>query len=294
MQRMTGMLENKKASPEAAFRDSLQALSVNYNPRKRPMTVEMLKEANLTDIAKIAHERFSDAADYKFFFVGNINQETFKPLVEKYIGGIPSTRKSEMWKDLDIDAPEGVIEKTVYRGQEPKSVHYTVFHGDIEYNPENLITIDALGKILTTRLLEVIREDKSSVYYIGASPSVDKLPDPKYSITIYYGSDPGKVAELQQVVFDEIKKIETAGPTADDLQKAKEKLHRERENNLRENGFWLGALSNGYLYKNGDFSNFGKFDELVDQLSIDQIKEAAKNYFEFDNYYSVTLKPEKQ
>jgi zinc protease len=288
------MLENKKASPEAAFRDSLQALGVNYHPRRRPMTVEMLKEANLADITKIAHERFSNAADYKFFFVGNIDKETFKPLVEKYIGGIPSSQKSEMWKDLNIEAPEGVVEKTVYRGQEPKSVHYTVFHGDIEYTPENLITIDALGKILTTRLLEVIREDKSSVYYIGANPSVDKLPEPEYRIAIYYGTDPGKVAELQKAVFDEIKKIETEGPTADDLQKAKEKLHRERENNLRENGFWLSALSNGYLYKNGDFSNFGKFDGLVDQLSIEKIKAAAKDYFEFNNYYSITLKPEKQ
>ncbi|MEN6456974.1 MAG: insulinase family protein [Prolixibacteraceae bacterium] len=294
MQRITGMLENKKASPEAAFRDSLQALGVNYHPRKRPMTVEMLKEANLDDITKIARERFSNAADYKFFFVGNINKETFKPLIEKYIGGIPSSQKTEMWRDLNIEAPEGVVEKTVYRGQEPKSIHYVVFHGDIDYTPENLIAIDALGKILTTRLLEVIREDKSSVYYIGANPSVDKLPEPEYSITIYYGTDPDKVAELQQAVFDEIKKIETAGPTADDLQKAKEKLHRERENNLRENGFWVNVLSNGYLYKNGDFSNFGKFDELVDQLSIEKIKTAAKDYFEFDNYYSVTLKPEKQ
>lgn len=294
MQRMTGMLENKKASPEAAFRDSLQAIGVNYHPRRRPMTVEMLKEANLADITKIAHERFSNAADYKFFFVGNISKETFKPLVEKYIGGIPSSNKLEIWKDLNIEAPEGVVEKTVYRGQEPKSVHYTVFHGDIEYTPENLIAIDALGKILTTRLLEVIREDKSSVYYIGANPSVDKLPQPEYRIAIYYGTDPGKVEELQKAVFEEIKKIETAGPASEDLQKAKEKLHRERESNLRENGFWLSALSNGYLYKDGDFSNFGKFDEIVDQLSIEKIKTAAKKYFEFDNYYSVTLKPEKQ
>jgi zinc protease len=294
MQRMTGVLENKKASPEAAFRDTLQALSVNYHPRKRPMTVEILKEANLADIDKIARERFSDAADFKFFFVGNINQETFKPLVEKYIGGIPSSGKSERWKDLHIDAPDGVTEKTVFRGQEPKSVHYTVFHGDFDYNPENIITIDAFGKILTTRLLEVIREDKSSVYYIGANPSVDKLPDPKYSITIYYGTDPEKVAELQQAVFGEIRKIADAGPTGEDLLKAKEKLHRERENSLRENGFWLGTLSNGYLYKNEDFSNFGKYDELVDQLSVDKIKNAAKIYCAFDNYYSVTLKPEKQ
>ena len=49
------------------------------------------------------------------------------------------------------------------------------------------------GKILTTRLLEVIREDKGSVYYIGAKPSVDKLPKEEYSITIYYGTAPDKV-----------------------------------------------------------------------------------------------------
>ncbi len=294
IRRMSGVLENKKASPEAAFRDTLQAVSVNYHPRKRPMTVEMLQEASLTDIDKIARERFSNPADYKFFFVGNINKETFKPLIERYIGGIPSQQKTETWKDLHIDAPKGVVEKTVSRGQEPKSIHYTVFHGDVDYTPENLITIDALGKILTTRLLEVIREDKSSVYYIGADPSVNKLPESEYSITIYYGSDPDKVGELQHDVFEEIRKIADVGPSAEDLQKAKEKLHRERETNLRENGFWIAVLSNGYLYKDGDFSNFGQFDTLVNQLSIDKIKAAAKKYFNFDSYYSVTLKPGKQ
>lgn len=294
MQRMAGILENKKASPEAAFRDTLQVVSVNYNPRKRPMTAEILAEANLTDIGRIARERFSNAADFKFFFVGNINPETFKPMVERYIGGIPSSNKSEMWKDLNIESPDGVIEKTVFRGQEPKSINYTVFHGEFNYNPENLITINALGKILTTRLLEVIREDKSSVYYIGADPSVEKLPEPEYRITIYYGSAPEKVEELKQAVFEEIREIANTGPTDEDLQTAKEKLHRERENNLRENAFWRGALSNGYLYKNGDFSNFGNYDDLVDLLSKDKIKEAAKTYFTFDNYYSVTLKPENQ
>lgn len=294
MQRMTGMLENKKASPEAAFRDTFQVLSVNHHPRKRPMSAGLLKEARLTDIGAIAKERFSDASDFKFFFVGNIQPETFRPLVEKYIGGIPSSHKKEMWQDLHIKAPSGVIEKTVYRGQEPKSIQYTVFHGDLEYAPENLITVDALGKILTTRLLEVVREDKSSVYSIGADPSVSKLPEPEYSFTIYYGTDPGKVAELQKTVFEEIGEIASEGPSADDLHKAQEKLHRERESNLRENGFWLGVLSNGYLYKNGDFSNFGQFDQLVNQLTIEKIRDAAKKYFDFKNYYSVTLKPEKQ
>jgi len=294
MQRMTGILENKKASPEAAFKDTFMVVSSNYNPRKRPMTTDVLQEAKLKDITQIAHERFSNAADFKFFFVGNIDLKTFRPLVEQYIGGIPSLNKKEMWKNLHIEAPDGVVEKTVYRGQEPKSISYTVFHGDFDYDRKNLITIDVVCKILTTRLLEVIREDKSSVYYIGANPSVDKLPEPEYSITIYYGTDPGKVEELQKDVFDEIREIAESGPTDEDLLKAKEKLLRERETSLRENKFWLSALSNGYLYKNGDFSDFNQYDDLVNQLTKDEIKQAMQKYFNFNDYYDVTLKPEKK
>ncbi len=293
-QRLGGVLENKKASPEAAFRDTFLVVSNNYSPRKRPMTTAVLHEANFRDIQKIAQERFSNASDYKFFFVGNIDLKTFKPMVEQYIGGIPSTGKKEMWKDLHIEAPEGVVQKTVFRGQEPKSISYTVFHGSFDYNPKNLITIDAVGKILTTRLLEVIREDKSSVYYIGADPSVDKFPEPEYRITIYYGSAPEKVTGLQSDVFNEIRKIETDGPTDEDLIKAKEKLLRERETNLRENKFWLSALSNGYLYKDGDFKDFNNYDDLVNQLSKEDIIKATKQYFDFNNYFEVSLKPEKK
>ncbi|MGD9930380.1 MAG: M16 family metallopeptidase [Mangrovibacterium sp.] len=292
MQRIAGVLENKEASPEAAFQDTFQVVSVNYHPRKRPMNKALLNEANLGDISQIARERFSNAADYKFFFVGNIDPVAFKPLAEKYIGGIPSAEENEMWQDLQIGAPDGVIEKTVYRGQEQKSIHYTTFHGDFDYRKENLIAIDAVGKILSTRLLEVIREDKSSVYYIGASPSVDKLPEPRYRITIYYGTAPDKVQELQEAAFAEIRKIAQEGPTEEDLQKAQEKLLREREINLRENKFWLGVLNNGYLYKDGDFSDFSNYNELVGQLSNETIRDAVRKYFDFENYFSVTLKPE--
>ena len=293
IQRLSAILENKKASPDAAFSDTLQSVSVNYHPRKRPMTTEILEEVNLDDINTIAHERYTNAADFKFFFVGNIDKDTFKSFIEKYIGSIPSTDKNEMWKDLKIEAPDGVVEKTVYRGQEARSTNYSIFHGDFEYSKENLITIDAVGKILETRLLEVIREEMSSVYSIGASPSVDRLPSPEYSIAIYYGTDPEKVDEIQHTIFTQIKDIAEKGPSDEDLLKAKEKLHRERETSMRENRFWLNILNNGYLYKNGDFSGFANYDEIVDQITVEKIKVATKRYFNFNSYYSVTLKQEQ-
>ena len=292
MSRTAGALENKKTSPEAAFQDTLQVVSANYSPRKRPMTAEILKEADLSRITEINHERFSDASDFKFFFVGKIDKEALKQLVVKYLASIPSTHKNENWKDEGIKEPSGVVEKTVYKGQDAKSIQYLVFHGNYEYNRRNNLLINALSKILTTRLLEVIREDKSSVYYIDANPSVEKFPEAKYSMAINYGADPAKLAELKEAVFAQIKDIATNGPSAIDLQKAKEKLLRERETNLRENRYWLSVLSNTWFNSDADFSQFGDYDSIVNSFTVDDIKAAANKWFDFKNYYGVALKPE--
>jgi zinc protease len=291
--RTKGILENKKSSPEAAFQDTLQVVSANYNIRRKPMTAEMLNEADLSRIAQINQDRFSDASDFKFFFVGKIDKVVLKTLVEKYLASIPSSHKNENWKDLGITEPSGVVEKTVKKGQDAKSMQYIAFHGDYDFNRKNNILINAVCKILTTRLLEVIREDKSSVYYIDASPSVDKFPVSKYDISISYGADPAKLAELKEAVFAQIKDIASQGPSESDLQKAKEKLLRERETNVRENRYWLGILSNTWYNSNGDFSGFNDYDNIVNSFTIHDIKAATQKWCNFSNYYGVALKPEK-
>ncbi|MCF6357435.1 MAG: insulinase family protein, partial [Draconibacterium sp.] len=287
----TGILENKAASPDAAFRDTLSVVMANYNERARPMTVELLAEADFNRMKEIGKERFQNAADFKFFFVGNIDLETFKPLVEKYIGGIPSTSERENWVDLSIRKPNGIVERLVKKGQEDKSTQYIVFHGDFDYTSQNRVQLSAVGKILSTRLLEVIREDKSSVYSIGAYPSSSKFPDAEYSVTIAYGTAPDKLVELKKAVFEEIKKFAKKGPSKEELAKAQEKMLRDRENQVRENKFWLSILTNTYYLKDGDFSEFGGYDNLVKNLTVKSTKKAFKEYFDFKNYISVALAP---
>jgi zinc protease len=289
--RLKGVLQNKSASPEAAYRDTLSYVLANYHERARPMTAEMLEEADFQRIREIGQERFHNAADFCFFFVGNIDTTTLKPLVEKYIGGIPSLGEKEKWRNLEIDPPPGVVEKTVKKGQEDKSLQHLVFHGDLQYSSKKAIELDAAGKILSTRLLEVIREDKSGVYSIGANPSVAKYPDEEYTISISYGTDPQKLQELKQAVFNEIKDFIRNGPSDEELAKAKEKMLREREISLRENGFWLNILSNTYYLKQGDFSEFGTFNNLVTSLTVESLKNAFAAHFDFHRYVDVTLVP---
>ena len=293
MTRYAGILENKAASPEAAFQDTLNVTLANYHERAKPITKERLQEADFKRIQQIAKERFKNAADFKFFFVGNIDAEKLKPLVEKYIGGIPSSGTLEKWVDLGINKPAGVVDKVVKRGQEDKSTQYIVCHGDFDYSGQNQVQLDAVGKILSTRLLEVIREEKSSVYGIGARPSSTKFPNPEYSITVSYGTSPQKLEELKKTVFEIITEYQKNGPTAEELAKAQEKMYRERETALRENGFWMGILSNTYFLKNGDFSEYGNYNELVKNLTIKSTQKAFGDYFDFKNYVSVALAPEK-
>jgi zinc protease len=291
MSRIEGILQNRSASPEAVFQDSLSIILANYHERARPMSAELVHEANFKRIRQIAEERFRNAADFKFFFVGKIDTAQLKPLVEKYIGGIPYLDEKESWKNLGIDPPAGVVEKTVKKGQEDKSIQYIVFHGDFNYSSEKAIELDAVSRILDTRLLEEIREERSSVYSIGARPSTSKVPDQEYTISISYGTDPEKLDELKQAVFDEIKEFAQNGPSEEELAKAKEKMLREREIALRENNFWLNILSNTYFLKEGDFSDFGTYENTVKNLSAESVKKAFNTYFDFKNYVSVALEP---
>ncbi len=291
MTRYSGILENKAASPESAFRDTFSVTVNNYHERARPMTKELLSEADFDRIKTIGTERLHNAADFNFFFVGNIDPEQLKPMVEKYIGGIPSTPDRENWVNLGIEPPDGVVEKIVKRGQEEKSTQYIYFHGDFDYNSQNQVQLDAVGKILTTRLLEVIREDKSSTYSISANPSSSKFPEEEYSIMIAYGTSPDKVDELKQSVFEIISGYAKNGPTQEELEKAQEKMLREREIAVRENGFWLSILSNTYYLKNGDFSEYGNYEKLVKNLSVKSTQKAFKDLFNFKNYIGVALEP---
>ena len=292
--RMRSQLDNKDVSPESAFADTFRCVATNYNPRMKPLTKGMLDEAKFTRIEQIGKERFANPGAFTYFFVGKIDTVKFKPLVEKYLASLVNGKKVEKWVDLGVRKPKGVIEKIVVKGKEPKSIQYIQFHGKLRYSPKDVLELDALSKILSTRLEESIREDKSSVYYIGAQPGTVKLPVSEYDMTIYYGTSPKKLKELKESVFGIIHDLMMNGPKQEEVDKAREKLKRERETNLRENNYWLATLKSYYLNENGNFRTYGEFDNVVKNLTPASLKSAALRTFDFKNYFSVALRPETE
>src|SRR4030095_11849867 len=85
------MLGNMKATPSFAFQEALTKALTQDHPRARTPTPEMIDTMDLTKSLAFYKDRFSDASDFTFVFVGRLDPNTVKPLVEKYLASLPST-----------------------------------------------------------------------------------------------------------------------------------------------------------------------------------------------------------
>jgi zinc protease len=290
-ERMRGMLENRSKQPESAFFDTLQVTLARHHRRARPWSMEILGEMNLDSSLAVYRDRFADAGGFTFFFAGNIRPDSIKPLVETWLGGLPSHGRKESWKDLGIRPPRGVIEKVVRRGIEPKSRVALVFTGPWSWSPENNHRFESMAGFLRIRLREVLREDMGGTYGVSVSPSVTLFPDAEYSLSISFGCSPDRVGELTQTVFRQIDTLTVKGPRPGDLAKVKEIQRRDYETNMKQNGFWLDALWSA-AFNGQDPEQILKTPDRIAALSVEGIRKTAAGVFDMKNYVKVVLLPE--
>jgi zinc protease len=279
--------------PEAVFFDTFGRIMTQDHMRARPMTVESVDLMDLDRSLAFYRDRFADAGDFTFIFVGNIDLAAFEPLVKRYLATLPSTGREETWRDLGVRPPKGVVTRTVHKGMEPKSMTAIAFTGPFQYDTDHRNAIRALCTVMETRLRNALREDRGGTYGVGIRPGYDRIPEESYSIMINFGTDPERVEELSRVVFEEIEKIKAEGPTEDEVRNVKEAEIRSFETSVESNGWWLSQLV--FRYRSGeDPGGLLTFKESLEKLDREVIREAARTYFNTENYVQVTLLPEKK
>jgi zinc protease len=293
MTRWRASLQNRSASPEAAFQDTLQVTMGQYHFRVRPTTLQTIEEVHYDKALSIYKERFADAGSFTFFFVGNFQIEKIKPFVERYLASLPAENKNEHWKDLNIVAPKGVISKQVVRGIEPKSSVRIVFTGPFEWTQKNRYDLSAMVELANIKLRNVLREEKSGTYGVNVSGSPSLYPRKEYSLTVSFGCNPVRVTEMVNAAFQQIDSLKQVLPTTEDVQKVQEIQRRQHEIHLKENQFWIRELHSAYWH-HGNPEHLLDYPKLVNGLKANDIQNAAKKYFDVNNYVKVVLVPEEK
>ncbi|WP_439698286.1 M16 family metallopeptidase [Mucilaginibacter sp. AW1-7] len=294
-----GMLDQTKAAianrlnePKNVFQDTIRSVLSNNNIRKTGPSLEKISRISLDKAFAIYKERFATEGNFTFVFVGNIDTQAVKPLLEKYLGSLPGVGKFEQAKDLHINIPAGIITRTVYKGTEPKATVELVFSGPFDYSLENKLKMDALTETLQIRLMERLREDESGVYTPSARINTSKYPQGRFSLTILFGCAPQNADKLIASALDEVNKIKISGPLQGNVDKFKAENQRAIETALKTNSFWLGYLS-GQIQNQEKLDQIGNYSANLNQITVADIKEVANKYLSDDNYIRLVLLPEK-
>lgn len=290
--RLETLLANRSASPAAVYQDTLMVTLSQHHPRVRPWDLAMLDDLDLNRSMEIYRDRFADASDFTFVFVGNVDLEKLRPLAETYLGGLPSLRLEESWQDVGVRPPKGVVKREVRKGLEPKSQVQLIFTGDFVWNRRNRYDITAMASAFQIKLREILREDLSGTYGVGVNALPTLIPNTGYRISIGFGCGPDRVDELIGTVFTQIDSLKAAGLDQGYIDKVKEMQRRDLETSLKENNYWLSILRRAYTYQE-DPLNVLEYQEMIESLTVESVRAAAERYFDLENYVQVVLLPEK-
>ena len=290
---MKAAMANQAVTPGFAFNQAILSTLYQDHPRRQMMTPARVDEMNLDKSLAFYKDRFADASDFTFTFVGSFTLDEIKPLVERYLASLPALHRQEHWKDVGVRPVTGVVKKRVEKGIEPKSQTVLFFTGPFAYNQENRIAINAMAQILTNRLRETLREDLGGTYSVSASASYSKIPRAEYEVEIAYGSSPDRVDELGKAVLQQIETLKAQGPTPTQLADVKETLLRDLETSRTSNNFYLSNIAGRYEVGE-DLDSLFHLEDYYNKLTPAIIQEAARTYLNVNNYVDMELFPEKK
>ncbi|PQJ33235.1 peptidase M16 [Nonlabens arenilitoris] len=279
--------------PESYFSNEVNKFRFGSSPRYTGFpTPEMMDAADYDKAYELFTQRFSDAGDFNFYLVGNVNDAQIQELAKKYIASLPSTGKKEMYKlnewREDTTKPR---KKIVKKGLEEKSTVQIVWTGETStYSSKEDMALDALGEIATIKIIETLREQEGGIYGGGARGSLSKITYPRYNFSISFPCGPDNVDKLVTAALNELELIKKNGPTDKDMNKVKEAYLLEHKENLESNRYWLNTLYRAD-YEQRDAHKILDFETSVAKLTKADVQAAAKKYID-ENYLLAVLLPE--
>ena len=292
VRQLQATLANREVMPDAAFNDAVEAAVTQNHLRTRPLSLDQLPQLNLQKSLQFYKDRFADASDFTFVFVGNIDQNTFKPLVERYLASLPATNRRETAKDVGIRTPTTIVERQLKKGLDPRSQVSVVFTGPFENDQTNRIIMRAMAESLEGSLQRTLREDLGGTYGVSARPQFEEQPTGQYRVTISFACDPARLDALVASMFRVIDQFRELGPSRSQVADVRAALVRDLETNSRDNSFLLNQLTYKYQYGEDPAEAFN-LEKFYDQITPAAIQKAAQAYLDPKRYVKVTLTPEK-
>ena len=285
-----------RENPQVAFIETYYKTAFPKDKRQVVVpTEEKVRSLNLDRMFEIYRERFADASNQTFFFVGNVEDKDID-LIAKYLNNLPvnGKQKNDKFINRNPQFTTGIQHAEAVKGIERQGM--LIMSGQVnvdakELDPQTRIAITELGEALSITVTEIIREKNGDAYSPSAGFDYEISPEGQVSWQFYIGCDPEKAKKIEGDCIEILKQYMKEGCDEKTLGKVQEQMIVNRDKARQNNSFWLGQISGSYRFNESrDFVE--KYNEMVKKVTVKDLQRIAAKYVNLNNYVAVSLRPE--
>ena len=272
--RTKAMLANIESNPDVAFSDNLMFVLYDNHPLRKRMKAEDYDKIDYTKALKLYADRFKDANNFVFTFVGNIDPETFEPMIEQYIGSLKTKKNDETWTDnVPVITDKDVTSHYTKAMENPKVTCYLLYSGDMEYNRKNQLTMKVLSDIMDIVYTEKIREDEGGTYGVSVNGGLNLRPKETFAFGIYFNTNKEMYEKLLGIAIAELQNVANQGPRPEDLKKVKEFLVKKHSEDMESNRYWMNCIQ---TQECDGYNPMQDYIDIINGIMGDDVANMAK------------------
>jgi zinc protease len=280
-------MKNVELQPTTALRDTISKVVYNNSIYSLRTKAEELDQIDYDRILQLYKERYADANDFEFFIIGDCNADSIAPLLEQYLGALPTLKGSEKYKKINLKVAKGQHKNIFEKEQQtPSATVMFVYHAPTKVNLKNEVLASMLEQLMDMAYTESVREDEGGAYGVPVGISLSRYPEEMITIQIQLPTAPDKRERMTDIVYQGVKDMASNGPLEEDLKKVKEYMLRSHEENLKQNSFWMNQMVNYALYGEDQVSIY---TETVNSITVDDIQKLAQHVFNSGNCIEVGM-----
>ena len=272
--RSKAMVANAESNPMTAFRDNLMFAMYDNHPLITRMKADDYDKVDYAKAMKLYADRFKDANNFVFTFVGNIDPETFEPMIEQYIGALKTKKNNETWTaNVPTLTDKDVTSHYTKAMENPMVTCYTIFNGDMEYTRKNQLTLQALNDVMDIVYTEKIREDEGGTYGVGVQGDLSLRPKQTFMFLIRFQTNKEMYEKLMGIAIAELQNVANQGPRPEDLKKVKEFLVKKHSEDLEKNFYWLNCIQ---TQERDGYNPMQDYNDIINSITADDVANMAK------------------
>lgn len=287
-----GLIQNQEQNPSFVFQKKVQEF-LYTSPNKQVFGVSDIEKANRDNILSIIHEQLANAADFTFVFSGNFDETELKTLVEQYIASLPSVKgkKQELKYNSAVEIKSGSEEKDFTMKMEvPQGSAAVIISGKMPYSFKNRLMASMSAQIISTRLLNEVREKEGAVYSIYTQGSQDRLSEMSVTYQTIFQVKPEKKDRALEIIRSEFEKLAKETP-AEELDKVKEFMVKQYAENEHTNSYWCSMMAGNELKP---VEVFAQAEKAILSVTPKELSEYVNEVMKQNNYRVLVMMPESK